>query len=436
MWKQADNIDTKSISEIEKLQIAALQKHLRYISAHSPFYQELFSRHGVDSHSITKISDLVTIPTTSKEDLEAKNDQFFCVKKEEIAEYVTTSGTLGTPITIALTKGDLERLAHNEKRSLLMTGITSKDTIQITTTLDKMFMAGMAYYMGAISLGAAVIRTGIGNLGVQFDNILRFKPTVSIGVPSFLSKLSNYGMQINLNPNHTSLKKAICIGEPLRNHDFSQNKLHQKISQNWDIELFSTYASTEMMTAFTECEAKRGGHLIPELVIIEILDDKGNPVKNGQLGEVTITPLSVEAMPLLRYRTGDLARIHDEPCTCGRNTIRLGPVEGRKKQMIKLKGTTIFPQAIENVLLGFEAAELHVIELLSADDGTDRVNILLLDTVEARVIEQIKQNLERVLRVTPNIEIIPEQKLLNILFPRGSRKPMKVLDNRKKEMPR
>ena len=432
MWKETNNIDTRPIAEIEALQIAALQKHLRYIHKNSPYYQAVFKEHNIDVESIKSLADLAKIPTTTKEDLERDNEQFICVDSEQIVEYVTTSGTLGLPITIALTREDLERLAHNEKRSLLMAGITKKDTVQITTTLDKMFMAGMAYYLGTVALGAAVIRTGIGNLGVQYDNILRFKPTVSIGVPSFLSKLSNYGLQINLNPNHTSLKKAICIGEPLRNNDFTPNKLHQKISKNWDIELFSTYASTEMMTAFTECEAKQGGHLIPELVIVEILDDEGNHVKTGELGEVTITPLSVQAMPLLRYRTGDLARIHDNACSCGRNTLRLGPVEGRKKQMIKLKGTTIFPQAIENVLLEFEEVELHVIELLSADDGTDRVNIHVTDSVSDSVLKNISTRLGEALRVKPELTRIPEHKLLNILFPRGSRKPMKVLDNREK----
>jgi len=432
MWKEIKNIDHLDKSEIETFQLAALQKHLRYIIKNSPYYQEVFKRNGIDDQSLKSFADLSKFPTTTKEDLERENEKFICVDTEQIVEYVTTSGTLGTPITIALTRDDLERLAHNEKRSLLMAGITKKDTVQITTTLDKMFMAGMAYYLGAVALGAAVIRTGIGNLGVQYDNILRFKPTVSIGVPSFLNKLSNYGMQINLNPNHTSLKKAICIGEPLRNHDFTPNKLHQKITKNWDIELFSTYASTEMMTAFTECEAKQGGHLIPELVIVEILDESGNNVKDGELGEVTITPLSVQAMPLLRYRTGDLARIHKSACACNRNTLRLGPVEGRKRQMIKLKGTTIFPQAIENVLLEFEEAELHVIELLSEEDGTDRVNIFMVDVVSENVLEKIKEKLSQVLRVTPDLTQIPDYKLLNILFPRSSRKPMKVLDNREK----
>ena len=426
-------IDSKSIIQIEELQNTELQKHLCYLQQHSPFYQKLFKNHNINIEDIKSITDLSKIPTTSKKDLAKNNDHFLSVAKEKIVEYVTTSGTLGNPITIALTHNDLDRLAHNEKRSLMIAGVTNHDTIQITTTLDKMFMAGMAYYLGAVKLGAAVIRAGIGNLGMQYDNIARFKPTVSIGVPSFLNKLSNYGSQLNLNPNHTSLKKAICIGEPLRNPDFSPNKLHQNISENWSIELFSTYASTEMMTAFTECEAKKGGHLIPELVIIEILDDEGNNTTPGNLGEVTVTPLGVQGMPLLRYRTGDLARLHNSPCTCGRNTTRLGPVEGRKKQMIKLKGTTIFPQAIENILLEFETAELYVIELLTQSDGTDHVNIFVSDTNTIKQVEIIRNRLGEALRVKPDLKRITDEKLLKMLFPRGSRKPMKVLDNRNKQ---
>ena len=175
------------------------------------------------------------MPTTSKSDVERLADDFLTVSQSEIVEYVTTSGTLGDPLVIALTKKDQERLAYNESRALAIAGVTNEDVIQITTTLDKRFMAGMAYYLGATALGAAVIRSGIGDMDFQIDNMLRFKPTVLIAVPSFVYKLSEYMRAKGIDPNSTSVAKIICIGEPIRGLDFVPNTLHEKITNNWKV---------------------------------------------------------------------------------------------------------------------------------------------------------------------------------------------------------
>lgn len=426
-----ENIDSKDQKRILDLQNELLRKHLTYLANNSPFYQNLFKENGLDPSRINNIADLRPIPTTTKKDLEKFNSDFLCVDRKQICEFVTTSGTLGNAISIALTRSDIERLSYNEKRSLEISGVSSSDTIQITATLDKRFMAGMAYYLGATDIGAAVIRTGIGNPGFQWENILRFKPTSLIAVPSFLHKLSSFAKNNSIDPSLSSVKKAICIGEPIRNSDFSSNALQDKIQSNWNIDLYSTYASTEMATAFTECSEQQGGHLLPELLIVEILDDKGNEVLPGEIGEVTVTPLGVEGMPLLRFRTGDLSRAHIEECKCGRKTMRLGPVEGRKQQMIKLKGTTIFPQSIENVLQGFESIDTHVVELSDNELGTDKVKIYLGDNIEEKELMEIKNALRDSLRVSPEICLISGEELLNKMFPRGSRKPNKIIDLRK-----
>ena len=199
-----------------------------------------------------------------------------------------------------------------------------------------------------------VIRLGAGIPELQWDSILKHKPTYLITVPSFLLKLIEYAETHNIDYNNSGIKGAICIGESLRNQDFSLNTLANKISEKWNIKLFSTYASTEMSTAFTECEYGIGGHHHPELIIVEVLDDNNQPVKNGEQGELTITTLGVEAMPLIRFKTGDIVQLHNEPCSCGKNTLRVGPVVGRKQQMIKYKGTTLYPPAMNDVLNGFE----------------------------------------------------------------------------------
>ncbi len=228
-------------------------------------------------------------------------------------EYTSTSGTLGTPVTIALTEKDLERLAYNEFNSFTCAGGTPGDLYQLMLTLDRQFMAGMAYYSGIRILGAGIIRVGPGVPSLQWETIFRLQPTVLVAVPSFILKLISYAADHKIDPANSSVKKAICIGENIRQPDFSLNILGRKITESWNIGLFSTYASTEMQTAFTECEAGRGGHYQAELVIVELLDAEGKPVPDGEAGEVTITTLGVEGMPLMRYKTGDLCIAHRNP---------------------------------------------------------------------------------------------------------------------------
>src|SRR4029077_3419594 len=156
---------------------------------------------------------------------------------------------------------------------------------------------------------------------LQWETIAKLKPTAIVAVPSFIHKLIQYAGEHNIDINTTSVKKAICIGENIRNTDFSLNVLGKKITEAWNIHLYSTYASTEMQTAFTECSEGRGGHHQPELLIVELLDENNQQVKPGEPGEVTITTLGVEAMPLLRYKTGDICISFDQPCGCGRTSL-------------------------------------------------------------------------------------------------------------------
>jgi phenylacetate-CoA ligase len=175
-----------------------------------------------------------------------------------------------------------------------------------------------------------------------------------------------YAADHQIDPAGSSVKKAICIGENIRQNDFSLNILGNKIKTSWDIQLISTYASTEMQTAFTECESGRGGHLQPDLLIVELLDDRDQPVPPGEAGEVTITTLGVEGMPLLRYKTGDLCISHTEACPCGRQTLRLSPVI-EEKQNDQIQRTTVFAPALFDLLTGMVDNTDFVAEVFSND---------------------------------------------------------------------
>lgn len=416
---------------IASVQVKKLGELLQYLQQRSPFYKELFATHRIDITQVGSIAGMAHIPTTTKEDLQQRNDDFLCVSRDKIIEYTSTSGTLGSPVTIALTESDLQRLAYNEYASFICADGKATDVYQLMLTLDRQFMAGMAYYSGIRKLGAGIIRVGPGVPSMQWETIFRLNPTAIVGVPSFILKLIHYATEHGIDISSSPVKKAVCIGENIRDNDFSLNVLGKKITEAWKISLYSTYASTEMQTAFTECGAGKGGHHNPELVIAELLDENNRQVPPGVPGEVTITTLGVEGMPLLRYKTGDICMFFEEPCSCGRNTIRLSPVIGRKKQMIKFKGTTLFAPALFDLLNGMEDIKDYVAEVYSNEIGTDEVRLHLLPVNYSEASDhKIRAYLQAKLRVTPHIKYITAEEMQRMQFPEAGRKAVKFIDRR------
>ena len=250
------------------------------------------AEHDIDPATIRTIDDLQRLPFTEKKDLQLYNDDFLCVDRSEIIDYITTSGTLGDPVLFGCTDHDLERLAYNEHKSFACAGLKKGDILQLMTTLDKRFMAGLAYWMGIRHMGAGIIRVGNGNPELQWDTIRRLRPTAIMCVPSFILRLIEYAEQNNIDYRHSSIRKIIGIGEGLRDQQFHLNLLGQRIHDKWpEVELYATYSSTEMSATFSECEHSCGGHVHPELIIVEIIGEDDRPVADGQPGEVVITTL-------------------------------------------------------------------------------------------------------------------------------------------------
>jgi phenylacetate-CoA ligase len=425
------SIEKSDIQEIKKFQEQKLQELLIYLENNSPFYQKLFKENNINISDIQTLEDLQKIPTTTKNDIQENNDDFFCITPDKIVDYSTTSGTLGDPVTFGLSDNDLDRLAYNEAISFACAGVQKGDVVQMITTIDKRFMAGLAYFLGLRKMGASVVRMGPGIPELQWDSIFRYKPKYLITVPSFLLKMIDYAEKHGVDYKNSSVYGAVCIGESIKNQDFTDNILSQKIKEKWDIKLFSTYASTEMSTAFTECEFQVGGHQHPELIITEILDDDGNVVQEGESGELTITTLGVEALPLLRFKTGDIVKAHYEPCKCGRNTMRLGPVVGRKQQMIKYKGTTLYPPAMNDILNDFNNILCYQIVIQSNEIGLDEIIIKIsTDSESENFVNEVRDHFRAKLRVSPKIEIIDFDILSKTVFNPNSRKPITFIDLR------
>ena len=368
-----NDIEFASPDEIRDFQNARLREAVSYLAANSPYYRRMFSDNGIDPASIRTIDDLQRIPFTAKKDLQLYNNDFLCVPKAKVVDYITTSGTLGDPVTFGCTELDLQRLAYNEKKSFSCAGVRPGDIIQLMTTLDKRFMAGLAYFLGIRELGASVIRVGNGIPELQWDTIHRIKPDTIMCVPSFILRLIDYAEKNGIDYRTSSIRRIIGIGEGLREQDFSLNLLGKRIKEKWDVVLFATYSSTEMGATFSECPYGCGGHVHPELIIVEIIGDDDKPVPDGEPGEVVVTTLGVEGMPLLRFRTGDISRKITGQCKCGRNSFRLTPIVGRKNNMIKLKGTTVYPPAIYDVLDNTPYVANYVVLVRDSFAGTDEV---------------------------------------------------------------
>ena len=425
-------IQYESLKTIKRFQEKKLTETLLYLNANSPYYKELFKKEKISVAKIQTLEDLQFIPTTDKTALQRNISNFYCVTSEKIIDIVTTSGTSGEPVIFGLTENDLQRLAYNERLSFDTAGLTRNDIMQLMTTIDRMFMAGLAYFLGARELNMGICRVGNGIPELQWNTIQRIHPTVAMVVPSFICKLIDYAKQENIDFLHSSLKKFICIGESIRQPDFSYNTLGEKIGKQWEnIRLFSTYASTEMQTSFTECSEGKGGHLQPELIIAEFLDTDGKPVKPGEEGEVTITTLGIEGMPLLRFRMGDIVIHHTEPCRCGRNTLRLSNVTGRKGQMIKFKGTTLYPPALFDILDGIQEVANYVVEVSNNELGTDDIVIHVGTRSGSECLEKhIKDVFRAKIRVAPAIVFESVETIHAIQFPQTKRKSVKFIDRR------
>jgi len=428
----SEELQMLSLPEIKKYQETKMAETLSYIQAYSPYYKQLFEQEKIDISKIKKIEDLQHIPITTKQDLQIRNMEFLCVPATQILDYVTTSGTLGEPVTFALTQNDLKRLALSEYLSYAFCGCKPDDIIQLMVTNDRAFMAGLACLLGSYKLGTGIIRVGNGIPELQWNTIKNIRTTVLNCVPSFILKLIEFAESQGIDYRQSSIKSAICVGESLRNNDHTLNILGEKIHSLWpELSLYSNYASTEMQSSFNECEAQCGAHHKPDLTIVEFLDDNNQPVGEGELGEITITTLGVEGMPMLRFKTGDLCVHFEEPCTCGRHSLRLGPIIGRKGQMIKYKGTTLYPMALYDILDNIPAITNYIVEVYTNTIGTDNICIRVGSRDNSELfVKQIKDLFRSKVRVAPDVIFEPIELIARKQMPPLNRKLVKFFDYR------
>jgi phenylacetate-CoA ligase len=422
-------LDARQINEILDRGVADSVARVRRLSS---FYRQ----HLAQFPPVRGVADLATLPLTSKHHVSEFNEQFWCVGREHFVDIATTSGTTGVPTIYPMTVNDLDRLTFNEFLCYTRAGLTADDVVLLAVTMDKCFMAGLAYFEGLKQLGATVVRVGAGSPAMLLSMMRRMNATAIVSVPSFLKRVGEYAVQQGINPAQSTVGKLICIGEPVREIDWKLTPLGARLAETWNASVLSTYGNTELACSLCECSAGNGGHLHPHLLHIEIVDDAGRPVPDGQPGQLVATTIGVEAMPIVRFATGDVTFMTRERCVCGLWTPRIGPILGRRDQAMKIKGTTVYPSAVQRILGGIEPVLDYVMIADAPTPLSDELEVLVAVRGNAEgMAELIRERLRGELKVTPTVRIASPQEITAIGNSRELRKQRVFLDRRPRQGP-
>ena len=319
---------------------------------------------------------------------------------------VTTSGTTGKPLLFPLTASDITHLGINEERSFRCAGLTERDRVIVGVTMDRCFMAGLAYYEGLRRIGAMSVRAGSGSPGLMIDMIERVGATAIVSVPGFLMRVANYATSHDIDLRSLGVERLICIGEAVRFADLTPTPVAERLETAWGAKVFSTYGATEIASSMCECEQQRGGHLHPSLHHVEVINNEGHAAADGEIGELVVTSFGLEALPLARYRLGDLAWLDRSRCKCGRATPRLGPVVGRLQQRLKIKGVSVDPASVQHILERYTQIVDTLMIATCDDHGSDQLELLLaVDPTLPCDMEMVRESLRGGLKVLPRIVI-------------------------------
>lgn len=408
-WQK--DIETMPREELERLQLARLKKTVA-AATHSPFYKQRLGEAGLSSESIQSLDDLSRFPFTTKDDLRA-NYPFgmAAVPLKECVRLHSSSGTTGNPTVVLHSAKDIDEWANQVARCMYMVGLRDTDVFQNTSGYG-MFTGGLGFQYGAEKLGALTVPAAAGNSKRQIKFITDFGTTCLHIIPSYATRLAEVMYETGLDPKKDTKLHTICIGaEP---HSEEQR---QRIEQLLGVKAYNCFGMSEMNgpgVAF-ECTEQRGLHIWEDNVIVEIIDPVTlQPVEEGDLGELVLTTINREAMPLIRYRTRDLTRMIPGECACGRTHRRLTRFQGRSDDMMIIKGVNIFPIQIEMVLMQFKELGSNYLITLETIGNSDEmlieVEISDLFTDDYTVLQRLTKTLTRLLKdellITPHIKLV------------------------------
>ena len=423
--------ETMTRAEIEALQLERLQATVRRCM-NSPFYKDRFDKAGITPDDIRTLDDIRRIPFTTKQDL--RDNYPFGVASIPATQCVrlhSSSGTTGHPVVILHSERDLEQWANAVARCMWMVGCRPEDVFQNTSGYG-MFTGGLGFQYGAEHMGMLTVPAAAGNTRRQIKFFTDFGTTCVHAIPSYASRIYEVMVELGIDPRRDTKLKTFFIGaEP---HTDEQRK---RIENMLGIKAYNSFGMTEMMgpgVAF-ECKEQNGMHIWEDYFIVEIVSpDTLEPVPDGEIGELVLTTINREAMPILRYRTRDLTRILPGTCPCGRNHKRMDRMKGRSDDMIVLRGVNIFPMQIEEVLMSFKELGSDYLITLSTDEHNDNMTVevelgamFTEDYARLQVLtKQITSRLHDEILLTPHVKLLPPGSL-----PKSEGKAVRVKDLRK-----
>ena len=423
-------LETMSRADIEHLQLERLKTTIKRCM-NSDFYRKRFAENNLKPEDIQSLDDLQKIPFTTKQDLR-DNYPFglACVPMEDVVRLHSSSGTTGTPTVILHTQHDLDEWANAVARCLYMVGLRPGDIFQNSSGYG-MFTGGLGFQYGAERLGMLTVPAAAGNTKRQIKFIKDFGTTALHAIPSYTGRLYEVMQEMGIDPRKDTKLKTLIIGaEP---HSDEQRK---RIEEMLGVKAYNSFGMSEMCgpgVAF-ECKEQNGLHIWEDYYIVEIVDPETlEPVPEGEVGELVLTTLNREAMPLLRYRTRDLTRILPGECPCGRHHKRLDRMKGRSDDMMILKGVNIFPIQIEEVLMRFKELGSNYLITLTNLEANDEMTVEVeLNEFNddygfmQRLTKDITRQLKDEILITPRVKLVPKGSL-----PQQEGKAVRVKDLRK-----
>ncbi len=358
--------ETLSRSDLQALQAERLARQVARVYESVPFYRQALRERGIRPEQIRTLNDLARLPFTHKSDFR-DNYPFglLAVPRRQIVRIHASSGTTGKPTVVAYTRGDMDTWREVCARNLAAAGITEADTVQIAMGYG-LFTGGLGWHYGSEHLGAAVVPMSSGNTRRQVMLIQDFETTVFICTPSYALFVAEQADEMGVDLRQTHLRIGIHGAEPW------SEEMRREIRARLGIDPIDTYGLSEVMGPGVsgECTAHAGLHINEDHFLCEIIDPQTEePLPYGTRGELVITTLTKEALPLLRYRTGDITRLDPTPCVCGRTLARMEKVSGRTDDMLIVRGVNVFPSQIETVLLGIEGVSPHYLILVDRERG-------------------------------------------------------------------
>jgi phenylacetate-CoA ligase len=425
-------IERMPVDELKAIQEEKLQSLVSYVYNHSTFYKKRFDIAGISPNDIQSLDDVRKLPFTTKQDLrDTYLTGMLCVPQEHVVRYHASSGTTGKPTVVGYTKNDINEWTTSLARGLTSIGVGRGDVVQVGYGYG-LFTGGLGLHYGVEMVGASAIPTSSGNTERQIELMQDLGSTAMACTPSYFLYVNEVFNKLGISiVDDTKLKCGLFGAEPW------SEEMRRRIEEQTGIKAYDVYGTSEISgPLFTECRYQDGMHIWADQFLIEVIEpDTGERLPDGERGELVVTTLAKEALPLIRYRIGDLTVINSGPCRCGRTHPRIMRILGRTDDMIIIRGINVFPGQVEAVLMDIpEVAEQYLLVV-------DRVKELDTLTVQVEVTRDVFSNkisdlmvlekkvikaLQAVLNISANVELMEPGTI-----PRSTGKAQRIIDKRK-----